>query len=100
MRKECAELGRPSETLKAASAYFTWELDPTRPTTMSFIDEDRPRFGVEPICRSLDWCVGSYYARKNSPPAPCQQGDHALVPAIRPVYADNYVAYGARRVWK
>ena len=31
LRKECAELRRANEILKAASAYFAWELDPTRP---------------------------------------------------------------------
>ncbi len=31
LRKECAELRRANEILKAASAYFARELDPTRP---------------------------------------------------------------------
>ncbi len=67
---------------------------------MSFIDEHRSRFGVEPICRTLDWCVSSYYARRKRPPSARQHGDEALMPVIRTVHADNYEAYGARRVWK
>ena len=67
---------------------------------MSFIDAHRSRFGVEPICRTLDWCVSSYYARKKRPPSARQQRDEALVPVIRRVHVDNYEAYGARRVWK
>ena len=67
---------------------------------MSFIDEHRSRFGVEPICRTLDWCVSSYYARRKRPPSARQQHDETLVPVIRQVHADNYQAYGARRVWK
>jgi transposase len=31
LRKECAELRRANEILKAASAYFARELDPPRP---------------------------------------------------------------------
>ena len=67
---------------------------------MSFIDAHRSRFGVEPICRTLDWCVSSYYARKKRPSSARQHSDEALVPVIRTVHADNYEAYGARRVWK
>jgi putative transposase len=67
---------------------------------MSFIDAHRDRFGVEPICRTLGWCVSSYYARRKRPPSARQQADEALVPVIRQVHADNYQAYGARRVWK
>jgi transposase InsO family protein len=67
---------------------------------MSFIDEHRSRFGVEPICRTLEWCVSSYYARKKRPMSARQQADEALMPVIRKVHADNYEAYGARRVWK
>ena len=67
---------------------------------MSFIDTHRDRFGVEPICRTLQWCVSSYYARKKRPPSARRQRDEALVPIIRQVHADNYQAYGARRVWK
>lgn len=67
---------------------------------MSFIDEHRSRFGVEPICRTLGWCVSSYYARKKRPPSTRQKRDEALVSAIGQVHADNYQAYGARRVWK
>ena len=67
---------------------------------MSFIDQHRDRFGVEPICRTLEWCVSSYYARKKRPPSARQLADEALVPVIRTVHSDNYQAYGARRVWK
>ena len=67
---------------------------------MSFIDEHRSRFGVEPICRTLGWWVSSYYARKKRPPSTRQKRDEALVSAIGQVHADNYQAYGARRVWK
>jgi transposase InsO family protein len=67
---------------------------------MSFIDEHRSRFGVEPICRTLDLCVSSYYARRKRLPSAREQGDELLVPVICKVHADNYQAYGARRVWK
>jgi len=69
---------------------------------MSFIDEHRWRFGVKPICRTLGWCVSSYYARKQRPPSTRQLGDEALVAQIGDVHEYNYQAYGARcgRSWR
>jgi transposase InsO family protein len=67
---------------------------------MSFIDAHRDRFGVEPICRTLGWCVSSYYARRKRAPSARQLADERLVAVIGEVHADNYQAYGARRVWK
>ncbi len=67
---------------------------------MSFIDEHRSRFGVEPICRTLEWCVSSYYARKTRPTSRRQLEDERLLSEIRRVHSENYEAYGARRVWR
>src|SRR3712207_7038222 len=67
---------------------------------MSFIDAHRDRSGVEPICRTLGWCVSSYYARRKRAPSARQLADERLVAVIGEVHADNYQAYGARRVWK
>jgi putative transposase len=65
-----------------------------------FIDEHRDRFGVEPICRALGLATSTYYARKNRPPSQRSADDARLLEQIRHIHADNYRAYGARRVWK
>jgi putative transposase len=65
---------------------------------VSFIDEHRHRFGVEPICRTLEWCVSGYYARKRRPPSHRQVEDEWLLGKIPRVHGENYDAYGARRV--
>src|SRR3712207_9532658 len=67
---------------------------------MSFIDAHRDRFGVEPICRTLGWCVSSYYARRKRAPSARQLADERLVAVIGEVHPDNYQAYRARRGWK
>ena len=67
---------------------------------MTLIDAQRDRFGVEPICRTLGIAPSTYYARKTRPPSPRAIEDAALLERIRAVHAQNYGAYGSRRVWK
>lgn len=67
---------------------------------MSFIDAHRDRFGVEPTCRVLGVSVATYYARKERPPSARALRDAELLARIRKVHADNYSAYGSRRIWK
>ncbi|MFI0349983.1 IS3 family transposase [Actinomadura sp. 9N407] len=59
------------------------------------VDHLRDRFGVEPVCRVLDLCPGTYYGRKRRPPSPCAQRDAVLIEQIRDVHQ---AYYGARRV--
>lgn len=50
LERENRELRRSNEILKAAASFFAREFDPRLPKMMSFIDENKSRFGVEPIC--------------------------------------------------
>jgi putative transposase len=45
---------------------------------MNLIDEHRERFGVEPICLTLEWNVSSCYARKARPPSSGKVEDERL----------------------
>jgi putative transposase len=65
-----------------------------------FIDEHRDRFGVEPICRELSASRAAYYCRATGERSTRAIEDEALVQRIRAVHAENYAAYGSRRVWK
>ena len=65
----------------------------------AFIDEQRERFGVEPICRTLQVAPSTYYARRSRPPSARALRDEELVPEIRRVFAANYSVYGADKVW-
>jgi putative transposase len=71
---------------------------------VSFIDEQRHLFGVEPICRVLcehGWPIASstYRAAKAGLPSSRRRRDERLAPEIRRLHRGNYRAFGARKVW-
>ena len=65
-----------------------------------YIDAHRERFGVEPICRTLQVAPSSYYAAKRRQPSARAVGDAVLAPKVLQVWTDNYKVYGARKVWR
>jgi putative transposase len=65
-----------------------------------YVDEHRDRFGVEPICKTLDVSVSAYYQRRAGRPSARVLEDRRLLDRIRELHAANYYAYGYRRMWK
>ncbi len=65
-----------------------------------FIDQMRERFGVAPICRVLGASERSFYAARSRPGPHRTLTDAEHLVQIRRVHADNYKAYGARRIYK
>jgi transposase InsO family protein len=72
---------------------------------VSFIDEHRAEYGVEPICEVLPIAPSMYYemkARARDPerrPARAKR-DEELRREINRVHAENHSVYGVRKVWK
>ena len=72
---------------------------------VSFIDEHRDEYGVEPICGVLPIAPSTYYehrARRRSPekrPARAKR-DEELRAEIRRVWEENFGVYGAEKVWR
>jgi putative transposase len=66
----------------------------------AFIDQERDRFGVEPICRTLGVSASAYYHRGTAPPSARAVEDERLLAVIRETHERNYCAYGSRRMWK
>lgn len=66
----------------------------------AYIDEHRERFGVEPICRTLDVSASAYYERAKGRRSKREISDERLLAEIKQVHADSYEAYGSRRSWK
>jgi putative transposase len=64
----------------------------------AFIDEHRDRFGVEPICRTLDVSASAYYQRRSGERSAGAVEDERLVGRIREVHKANFECYGYRRV--
>lgn len=71
---------------------------------VSFIDEHRAKYGVEPICRVLPIAPSTYYEAKAveadaSRASARAQRDVWLCGEIRRVWEQNFFVYGARKVW-
>jgi len=65
------------------------------------MDSRRDRWGVEPICRALQFAPATYYARRSRPESARRQRDEVLKPEIKRVYdASLDGVYGAKKVWK
>jgi putative transposase len=64
-----------------------------------YIDTHRDRFGVEPICTTLQVAPSTYYAAKARPPCARRQRDEELKREITRVWHENFRVYGADKVW-
>jgi putative transposase len=67
---------------------------------IAYIQENKDRFGVEPICRHLPIAPSTYYEVKSRPPSARKLRDEQLKAEIARVHAANFGVYGARKVWK
>jgi putative transposase len=66
----------------------------------TFIDEQRARWGVEPICRTLQVAPSSYYAAKTRPPSARAVNDATLADIMIRVHRAHFGVYGVRKLWK
>jgi putative transposase len=67
---------------------------------ITYIDEQRGSFGVEPICRTLAIAPSSYYAAKTRPPSARALRDSALSGDISRIHAEHFGVYGVRKAWR
>jgi len=70
----------------------------------NYIDENKDRFGVEPICNVLPIAPSTYYEHKAKQRDPTRRSDRekrdeVLKPEIERVWQENFKVYGARKVW-
>jgi putative transposase len=66
----------------------------------AYVDSHRDRFGVEPICETLDVSASAYYHRATGERCARDVEDQRLLGVIRRTHEENYLAYGYRRMWK
>ena len=66
------------------------------------MDAYRERFGVELICRVVDFAASTYYAvkKRSASPADRMLRDAELIPLIRAAWENSRRLYGARKIWK
>jgi putative transposase len=67
---------------------------------IAYIEANRDRFGVEPICQVLPIAPSTYYDAKSRPPSARALRDEELKVQIRRVYEENFGVYGARKLWR
>ena len=66
---------------------------------IAYIDAHRDRFGVEPICRTLQFAPSTYWSAKRRGRCARSVRDDHLKGEIARVHTDNFGVYGARKVW-
>ena len=64
----------------------------------ALIDQHRERFGVEPICQTLDVSASAYYHRASGERSVRRVEDERLTGRVREVHTANFECYGYRRV--
>ncbi len=64
-----------------------------------FIDEYRDEFGVEPICRVLQFAPSTYWSAKRRAPSARSVRDEKLKVEIQRVFDENFRVYGAPKIW-
>jgi putative transposase len=67
---------------------------------VSFINAQRDRWGVEPICKTLQVAPSTYYAAVSRQPSARQVSDQQLKIEITRVHRDNFGVYGIEKVWR
>jgi putative transposase len=67
---------------------------------IAYIDANRDRFGVEPICRVLPIAPSTYYDATRRPASARALRDQELKAEIGRVHAEHFGVYGARKVWR
>jgi putative transposase len=66
---------------------------------IAYIESNKDRFGVEPICEVLPIAPSTYYAARTRPPSARKLRDEELKIAMARAHAANFGVYGARKVW-
>jgi transposase InsO family protein len=72
---------------------------------VTFIDQHREVYGVEPICAVLPIAPSTYFRWKSQQHDPTRRSqrahrDHELRGAIQRIWDDNEQVYGAEKVWR
>jgi putative transposase len=67
---------------------------------IAYIDANRDRFGVEPICQLLPIAPSTYYQHRQPRRSARAVRDAKLKAEIRRVHAEHFGVYGARKVWR
>lgn len=65
-----------------------------------FIDDHRERFGVEPICDTLQIAPSTYFAARRRVPSARAESDAALKPELERIHREHFGVYGVEKLWR
>ena len=92
--------------LPGGSDFLRGGARPPSKEVVTFIDAHRDhmtggrRWGVEPICETLQVAPSTYYDAKSRPPVGPRVRDAELGPALEALWKHNYSVYGRRKLTK
>jgi putative transposase len=72
---------------------------------VTFIDQHRAKYGVEPICRVVPIAPSTYFRHKAVHADPTKRSaralrDEVLTAIIRRIWHQHHCVYGAHKIWK
>jgi transposase InsO family protein len=67
---------------------------------IAYINRNRHRYGVEPICQVLPIAPSTYYQARRCPSSARAVRDRQLKAEITRVHAEHFGVYGAQKVWR
>ncbi|TSB23223.1 IS3 family transposase [Psychrobacter sp. YGAH215] len=106
LERENKELKQVNEIIRKAAGFF--RPGGARPSTeimVTFIDDHKQKYGIEPICRVLPIAPSTYYRTKDLESYPekrsfRQQHDDYYISEIKRIWQDSKCRYGVRKVWQ
>ncbi|MGB2786664.1 MAG: IS3 family transposase [Psychrobacter sp.] len=100
------ELKQANEIIRKAAAFFgPGGARPSTQVMISFIDDNKYLYGIEPICRVLPIAPSTYYHAKDLSDNPHKsslrsQHDDFYIGEIKRIWQVSKCRYGARKVWQ
>ena len=69
---------------------------------VDYIDQHKDEYGVEPICRTLQFAPSTYYAAKRRQLQPSARAlrDTVMMQVLMALWVTNRKVYGAHKLWK
>jgi hypothetical protein len=89
---------RPAD-LKGGVSFLRAGARPATAEVVTFINDPKTRWGVEPICRVAQFAPATYYVATTRPPSARKLRDDDLKGAIGRVFHEHLGVYGADKVW-
>jgi len=105
MEREIRELRQANEILRKASHILPRRSSTPVEAMITFIDDHRAAYGVEPICRVLPIAPSTYrdHVAQQADPGKASaraRRDAVLRGRIGQVFEANFAIYGVRKVWR